>query len=551
MTRASTEQLFVQVLLRSSQDLLKALRAEREDGPLRARAAQELELAFQSLWSRVPLLTLTVGPRSIDWEGRSVLVREEDEGGLISSLARAGITSLTLVPGVQSGEMRDFLTCIAESHTDGDGSGVDLLTLLFTADLQHLRYEVASNGAEPVSASAPPLRPRQESVAEAVRRDAADADRARGIVQLEKFDSTLYFLDRSEIEYLKSAIDREYSPDVSVNVLSLLLDTLQLHPEPEVRSEVLEVLKDLMPYLLGTGRFDAVAFLVAGARQVTQEALDLTAPHKQALDDIRTSVSSSRALSQLFHALDDGGIRPTSESMGVLLRELRPGAIRLVLSWSERLTHPETKTAVVDALDAFFTRWPHALARMLAATEQDVVYSALDLALRLKLPDFVELLAGAAGHEDAGTRVRVARTLSAIGTAPALRMLTGLTADRDPDVRIVVYRTLTHRPYRGALKALEVALSGGHLEERGQREKRALFEAYAAVAGQEGVSLFDGVLHGKNPGGGRSSPHTRACAAIALGLVGTPGARTLLQNASDDRDPLVRSAVRSALRGER
>ncbi len=237
--------------------------------------------------------------------------------------------------------------------------------------------------------------------------------------------------------------------------------------------------------------------------------------------------------------------------MGVLLRELRPGAIRLVLSWSERLTNPETKAAVVDALDTFFTRWPHALARMLGAAERDVVYSALDLAMRLKLPDFVELLAGPAGHEDAGIRVRVARTLAAIGTAPALRMLTGMTADRDPDVRIVAYRTLTHRPYRGALKALEAALSSRHLEERGQREKRALFEAYGAVAGQDGVSTLDGVLRGKNPGGGRSSPHTRACAAMALGIVGTPGARALLENAAEDRDPLVRSAAGSALRGER
>lgn len=548
--RASTEQLFVQVLLRSAQDLLEAMGTERGDGPSHERAAHELELAFRSLWSRVPVLTLTVGAKSIDWEGHAVLVPEEDPGDLIPALAGAGIASVTLVPGVEAGEMRDFLACVAASGVEEDaGSEGDLLTLLFRADLQHLRYEVETDAGGLVS-PAPAPRPPKKSVADAVRRDAAEPDRTRGIVQLEKFDSTLYFLDKSEIEYLKAAIDREYSQDLAANVLSLLLDTLQLHSEPDVRAEVLEVLENLMPHLLGTGRFDAVAFLVSGARLVTQEAPDLTPTQKEALDDLRTSVSSPRALSQLFHALDDGGIRPTAESMGILLRELRPGAIRLVLSWSERLGNLDTKAAVVDALDAFFTRWPHALGRMLNAGERDVVYSALDLAHRLKLPAFVDLVADAAGHEDAGTRVRAARTLAAIGNAPALRALTGLAADADPEVRLVVYRTLATRPYRGALKALAAALANRRLEDLGQREKRALFEAYGSVAGPEGISLLDGFLHGKNAGGGRSSPHTRACAAIALGLVGTPGAHKLLEQAAGDRDPLVRSAVGSALREE-
>lgn len=547
--RTSTAQLFVEVLMRSSQELLRALRSQGEDGPVPDRAAQELGLTFESLWSREPFIELTVGPKSIDWEGHAVLVAEEDEVGLISTLAAAGIKSMTLVPGVEDGEMRELLACIARSAAGGRDSGDDLLTLLFRADLQHIIYEVESNGPDSVATAHPPIPP-GESVAEAVRLDASEADGRRGIVQLEKFDSTLYFLDQREVEYLKTAIDQEYSQDLAANVLALLLDTVQLHSEPNVRAEALSVLKDLMPYLLGAGRFDAVAFLVAGARRVSQEAVDLTADQKRALDELRSSVSGTRALSQLFHALDDGGIRPTAEAMGILLRELRPGAIRLVLSWSERLTHPETKTAVMEALDAFFRQWPHALARMLNAHERNVVHAALELALRLKLPDFVEVVGDVAEHEDPNVRVEVARTLSAIASPPAIRKLAGMAADPDPGVRIVTYRTLTSRPYRGALKTLEAALADRRLEERGQREKRALFEAYGAVAGLDGVPLLESLLRGKNPSGRKPSAHTRACAAIALGVVNTPGARQILESVSGDRDPLVRSAVGSALRGD-
>jgi HEAT repeat protein len=126
-----------------------------------------------------------------------------------------------------------------------------------------------------------------------------------------------------------------------------------------------------------------------------------------------------------------------------------------------------------------------------------------------------------------------------------------MAEDSDRDVRIVVYRTFAARPFRGAFRALEHAITGSNVEEKGPREKRILFEAFGAVAGPEGIGVLGPLLRGKNPSGPRPSSHTRACAAKALGIVGTPAAREALAGAANDRDPLVRSAVNSALRGER
>jgi HEAT repeat protein len=46
----------------------------------------------------------------------------------------------------------------------------------------------------------------------------------------------------------------------------------------------------------------------------------------------------------------------------------------------------------------------------------------------------------------------------------------------------------------------------------------------------------------------RADPETRACAAMALGKLGTPEARQVLEAAIQDKDPLVRNAVGRALR---
>jgi HEAT repeat protein len=370
-------------------------------------------------------------------------------------------------------------------------------------------------------------------------------------VRLEKFDSTLYFLDDREIDYLRSAIDREYSQDLALNVLGILLDILETRAQPSVRKEVIGILFDFLPALLSEGRFEAVAGLIAGIRDASRNATDLTEAQKDALDRLRSSVSSPAALSQLFHALEAGAVVPTAESMDILLRELRPSAIREVLTWGDRLTDPFTRHAVVQALDTFFTQWPHGLSRMLNANERDVVRAGLQLAERLKLPDFVEIVREVEEHADSDIRRQVAGTLAAIGTAPALRCLLGMVDDPVPDVRTVVYRTFKARPSRGAFGTFRRVIEGTDLEGLGQREKRSLFEAFGAVAGPEGVEVLEPLLRGRNPSGRRPSSHTRACAAMGLGMIGTPTARAALTDAAQDKDPLVRNAAAAALRGDR
>jgi HEAT repeat protein len=80
-------------------------------------------------------------------------------------------------------------------------------------------------------------------------------------------------------------------------------------------------------------------------------------------------------------------------------------------------------------------------------------------------------------------------------------------------------------------------------------EKIAFFEAYGAVATAESVVMLDRMLNGRRLFG-KENPEMRACAAMALGRVGSPGARAALQRAAEDPNPMVRSAVLKALRQE-
>jgi HEAT repeat protein len=77
----------------------------------------------------------------------------------------------------------------------------------------------------------------------------------------------------------------------------------------------------------------------------------------------------------------------------------------------------------------------------------------------------------------------------------------------------------------------------------------AFFEAYGLLCGDGGVPMLADILHTKRLLGGREDQELRACAAMALGKVGTDLAMIALQRALADRDVLVRNAVSKAVRG--
>ena len=58
------------------------------------------------------------------------------------------------------------------------------------------------------------------------------------VVNLEDFDSTLYFLEESEVEYLREEVRKEYTYDMRRNVVAMLLDTYEVQGDRGVREEI-------------------------------------------------------------------------------------------------------------------------------------------------------------------------------------------------------------------------------------------------------------------------------------------------------------------------
>jgi len=370
-----------------------------------------------------------------------------------------------------------------------------------------------------------------------------------GIVRADDFDTTLYFLEDKEIGYLKSEVEREYAQDLRRNVLSMLLDVLELQPYPTVRAELISIVESFLPYLLGAGDFPSVAFVLREIKTVLERARELLPEHRRALEDLPARLSQEATLAQLLQSLDEAHAQPDPQELGELFGELRGEALPTLFAWVPRITRPAVRAVLDVAVHRLATAHVNRVVEALEAPDPVVVTEAVAIAGKLKLQQTVPALTAALGHAERGIRQAAVQALAEIASPGALAGLERALGDADRDVRLATVRILAQRKHRGALARITMLVQGKDVRAADLTEKMAFFEAYGSMVGEEGVATLDAML---NSGGflkKKADPETRACAAMALGRIGSPASVAALKKAADEKEPLVRNAVNRALRG--
>jgi hypothetical protein len=388
----------------------------------------------------------------------------------------------------------------------------------------------------------------QEQVREEVAGEAPAAGTPTGIVRVEDFDSTLYFLDDKEKEYLTQEIEREYKQDLRGSVLGMLFDLLELQTYATVRAELISIVENFIPYLLGSGDFHSVAYILRQLQVVLQRGRELIPEHRQALMAIPSRLSQPEALSQLLQSLDEATMHPTEEELGALFAELKPEALMTLAAWVSRVTNEQVRTLVKRAAERLASQNPGEVLRALASSDRSTALEMVRLAGRLRLTGAAEAMGRLLESGDREMKLAVVDALTAIASPVALRLLESAVDDAERDVRIAAVRYLSSRGHRGAFQRIESAVAGGKLRQSDLTEKMAFFEAFGALAGAAGVPVLERILTPRGLLGRREDPATRACAAMALGKIRTPEARVVLETAAQDKEALVRNAVSKALR---
>ncbi|MEJ2677552.1 MAG: HEAT repeat domain-containing protein [Gemmatimonadota bacterium] len=208
----------------------------------------------------------------------------------------------------------------------------------------------------------------------------------------------------------------------------------------------------------------------------------------------------------------------------------------------------EVRQRLASAIDGLAKEYPSELLGLFELTDPLVVQGASAAAGRLKLKEAVPQLHAALQNQEAGVRLCAVEALLAIRSAAALTVLIDALDDSDREVRVTAVRGLGEVRFASARERLARITEGKALREADLTEKIAFFEAYGAIARASAVPALSEILNYRGMLGRRNSNEMRACAALALGKVGTAEAQAALRESADDPDPVVHAAVQRSLR---
>jgi hypothetical protein len=528
----------------------KAARAHQlylPNNPIYKSAHDALRAGFAPVWAELEELVLGFTESEVKWEGQTVLAEASRGSESLPWLFyKDGVRELRLLPGIETEELDKLLTImqrVRKASPDED----DLLTLLWEGDFVFLRYryvDVALEGA--------PTLAEGETIASDEDREYVEPDEEitrSGVINMSDFDGTLYFLDEREIEYLQTEVDREYRADLRQNVISILLDIFEQQSAAQVRSEVTELLDVLMVHMLSAGQFQNVAYLIRESQVTASRAADLQPVLAQQLAQIPARLSAPEPLTQLLQSLDEAVTMPPPSDLVALFEQLRGPALATVLEWLSRIQNVKLRPVLETAAARLAAQNTADLVKLIGSTVPGVALEAAKRAGALKTPAAVAPLAKALQDGDPALRVAAVQALGEIGSPSALQALERGLDDGERDVRVAAVRALSARTYRPVLAKLDAIVKGRAIRDTDLTEKMAVFEAYGALCGEEGVAPLDALLHGKNLFGRREDSELRACAAVALGRINTPRAQESLRRAANEKDVVVRNAANKALRG--
>ena len=542
----------------------KAVRARRlyqSNNPVYVGFVNTLKEALINIWDFTNSLSVSVEESGFVWEEKFFKIGEGREA-LPFQFYKDGIRYLTFLPTFED-EVERFLDVVYRARALEQNGNDDMVTILWEREFAAFQYSFVDALSEGLDVPTDlPVRSMDlidiSKVSMDLNTPVGGEERPYAVQQggttvaasisRDDFEETLYFLDATELEILRAEVEKEWQRDLKADVLNALFDRLE-DQVPTRQTEILRILRMLMPALLARGDLRSASTMLVELNTFLEAGELLLPAEQQTLArELFAELNEPAVLTQLLRSLQEGAIDPTGAELGVFLRHLDSPALALLIRATETTTVPALQQRLRTAVEQLGRAHPQKLVELVRAEDDVIALGAVRIVGQMALTSAAPVVAALMTRANANVRKAAVEALVAIKSGAALDALQNALEDGDRDVRVAAARGLSNLRYQPARARLETMLQAARLRDADLTEKIAFFEAFGAVANQDSVAMLDRLLNGKNMLRQKQSPEIRACAAMALGKVGTPAARAALEKAISETNPMVRNAVAKAMR---
>lgn len=557
-TRATAAREVAQLLAKG----VRALRLYHPTNPAVRRFGDELGTILSKALEGGKPLSLVVLEEALLFDGEPVYTDTDRTHGLPFRLYQDGIREVTFRPGLEPEEIRAFLAAL-RAGLDARRGEDDLVTLLWQHDLPHIGYGVvdeltAEEGAPQESAD--PVRllrgeadrgeTRQggspTAVAPSEARPGADTSGPR----TSSLPPAPTLLSPEMLASLQTARGAEESQPGGERLADLLLDLTAVAEECEDYPVILELLNRAVTAAVERGDLAWATGVFWELRTLAGLGEVLPAVHRDAIGQTLARMGGEAAAAPLGTLINNGHVQDP-EVLAAYIQVLADEAIPALCDVLGELTDRRDRRILCSILARRAEDRIPLLAKGLNDPRWYVVRNVAFILGRTGNPEAVAPLRRVLNHPEPRVVREALHSLEALDMHRAHAFIASLLESPSRLVQVWAIEKLATLKDADIVPKLLAMVQAADFEERPFEERQRLFEALGRAGTDDLLPTLQKMLVPSRLLGRARVQERQRCAIAALGALGTPEAKALLNDGLQRGDEALAAAFQAALAGRR
>lgn len=342
-------------------------------------------------------------------------------------------------------------------------------------------------------------------------------------------------------------LDAERGMDQVSYLLAMLKVILECETTADVLSRGLSVVPGVIDALLTEGNWPSLTELLAVLEGVAEVNPDFEPTHRMMTQRVLGSLSMADHVALMEKGLNAPAAKPLASLLPVLAR-LDEHAVGPLCGVLAGVTGAEPRAILRETLVRLARGNPDPVLKGLADERPAYVRDLIAVITAWQLPQTAEVLALVAHHPAPEVRADAISAIARVHPTGDGGPLIAFAGDHDDEVRQHALRTLASGRYTASFDAWKPQLEDREaIVDRERAEKRLLFQALRATAGDGAVPFWEELLVGRGWKQRAKKEETALLAVKMLGALGTPRAKEALELGQREASGPVRKACAAEL----
>ena len=467
-----------------------------------------------------------------------------------------GIREITFHQDITDEDILFFFDALWDTSGAAGSEDDDIVTRLWTKNLPTLTIVTADEvmkiselddvlapqGAAPLEGSL------REILADARAKDAKEANGASQPKTRFSSGVTGYEISDVELSALAKEIAAESTRDAVLYILDTLTAILSSERSPDLLNKLFEIYDSMLKSLIQEGHWATTEHVLELLSKADTIRPDLTEEHKQKIQQLFERLGNPERVAMIEKFLN-AAEHPRTDGLSAVFLMMRQTAVPALCMLLGNLEQPAHQTLVLNAVTDLAKGTPEILVKHLTDRRPTFVRNLLMIIARWNNPRLADNVEKILRYPDPLIRREVIRTLALLRPSGTATKLISTLNDPDEGVRVATLKSLLTGNYSAPFSNWEPLINAETFGDRPPAERRNIFHAMRATAGDEAVPYWANLLTEWGWTNRKKREELALMATDALGKLGTPAAQAALETGASKGTTAVKQACRTILAG--